>query len=495
LNNLTIWNIEHDLFDSSFTGMYRNLFEFAQSHPDKKAMLLGQKPPQIEWQYRDRLQSRSSPNDQENKTTSSGKSFRLRTISCCGASPGTGKTSVMIRKLVYHIFNNTTENILLLAYTNRAVDEICEAIDAISTQMRQHYFRIGSRYSSGEKWQEQLLNLKIENITTRQDLKALIDNHRIVVGTVSSVVGKTELFKLKKFDQVIIDEASQIPEPMLVGILPKLKKFILVGDHRQLPAVVAQTEPSSEVWDKDLRDIGLTNMRNSLFERLYLLCIKNGWDHAFAQLSHQGRMHQEIMAFPNEFFYGGSLNILPENIGQAKKQMAPLQFKDYSKDKLESLIFSKRTVFIPTPVDGTSNINKTNSYEASLAAEIAAKFKKAFEAENNLTTDSIGIITPYRAQIALIKQALGQLNIEEGLITVDTVERYQGGARQVIIISLCVNELNQMQTLVSLSSEGVDRKLNVAMTRAREHLIMLGNEPLLRKNDLYNQMIERFSRP
>ena len=144
----------------------------------------------------------------------------------------------MVRKLVDHLFNQTTQNILLLAYTNRAVDEICEAIDSIGVHMRDHYFRIGSRFSSGDKWQGQLLNLKIENISNRQALKELIQQHRIVVGTVSSVVGKTELFKLKKFDQVIIDEASQIPEPMLVGILPKFNKFVLVGES---PAIAGSS--------------------------------------------------------------------------------------------------------------------------------------------------------------------------------------------------------------------------------------------------------------
>ena len=236
-------------------------------------------------------------------------------------------------------------------------------------------------------------------------------------------------------------------------------------------------------------------MRNSLFERLYLLCIQNNWSHAYAQLSHQGRMHADIMKFPNQHFYGGSLKVLPKIVDPTQKQISILNNGLNVASNLEKVIFENRTVFISTPVDENSNLNKTNLPEAELAAKIAAAFKRLYESKNDLTPESIGIITPYRAQIAQIKQAVQKFKIDEELITVDTVERYQGGARKVIIISLCVNEISQLKTLVSLSSEGVDRKLNVAMTRAREHLIILGNESLLRMNPLYHQMIEQFTRP
>lgn len=486
------WNIEHDLLDSSFTGMYRQLFDFAKSSKEKRGLLLAQQPPKLLPLDQQILEDDPQMTEEQNEIFM--KVHNARDYFLLWGPPGTGKTSVMLRKIVAHIFQHTGENILLLAYTNRAVDEICEAIDSIGPEMQQQYFRIGSRYSTGEKWQKQLLNVKIEDLSSRQALKDLIDRHRIVVGTISSVVGKTELFKLKNFDQVIIDEASQIPEPMLVGILPLFKKFVLIGDHRQLPAVVAQSEEATLVTDKELQSIGLNDLRNSLFERLYLQCIQNDWNHAFAQLSHQGRMHSEIMEFPNRFFYGNSLKVLPENLDKAQKQIRGLKKLMSPATEMESLIVNNRTVFIPTRADESSIINKTNHHEAILAAEVANIFRKLFAAENSLTPECIGIITPYRAQIALIKQALFQLDIEEGLITVDTVERYQGGARRVIIISLCVNELGQLNTLVSLSSEGVDRKLNVAMTRAREHLILLGNEAILRKNHLYNEMIERFTR-
>ena len=105
--------------------------------------------------------------------------------------------------------------------------------------------------------------------------------------------------------------------------------------------------------------------------------------------------------------------------------------------------------------------------------------------------DSIGIITPYRAQIALIHKYLEELPKDiTQKITVDTVERYQGGARDIIIISFCVNRLSQLQSLISLSQEGVDRKLNVALTRAREQLVLIGNQELLSTDHVYKSLFE-----
>ena len=107
-----------------------------------------------------------------------------------------------------------------------------------------------------------------------------------------------------------------------------------------------------------------------------------------------------------------------------------------------------------------------------------------------MTVKSIGIITPYRAQIAQIRQQLMIENIDVDNLTIDTVERYQGGARDIILISLCTNNLSQLDSLVSLSEEGVDRKLNVALTRARKHLVILGNRQLLMSNTIYGDLIK-----
>jgi len=104
---------------------------------------------------------------------------------------------------------------------------------------------------------------------------------------------------------------------------------------------------------------------------------------------------------------------------------------------------------------------------------------------------TIGIITPYRAQIAAIKLELEKTLPElSNLITIDTVERYQGGARDYIIMSTCSNFSFQLRSLVSLSEDGVDRKLNVAITRSREQFILIGNENVLSQDENYKALIE-----
>ncbi|HOY21208.1 MAG TPA: C-terminal helicase domain-containing protein, partial [Haliscomenobacter sp.] len=157
---------------------------------------------------------------------------------------------------------------------------------------------------------------------------------------------------------------------------------------------------------------------------------------------------------------------------------------------LEQALSSQRMIFCATPLDKIGAAHKTNRHEAEMVGELVAKIQ-ALYAHNGrpFTPRSLGIITPYRAQIAQIRQALQQKGIDVDQITIDTVERYQGGARDIIIISLSTNTASQFRSLISLSEEGVDRKLNVALTRAREQLIILGNGELLSGNAVYRELM------
>ena len=148
-------------------------------------------------------------------------------------------------------------------------------------------------------------------------------------------------------------------------------------------------------------------------------------------------------------------------------------------------------IFLPTPIDDSSPAQKTNKHEAQMVADLVANFQSLYSDNGKeLSRDSIGVITPYRAQIAQIKTALQERALPSETITIDTVERYQGGARDIILISLCTNSSFQLLSLASLSDEGVDRKLNVALTRAREQVILLGNPTILRQNPVYAALID-----
>jgi DNA replication ATP-dependent helicase Dna2 len=132
-------------------------------------------------------------------------------------------------------------------------------------------------------------------------------------------------------------------------------------------------------------------------------------------------------------------------------------------------------------------------HEGDIVVRLLDSFEKIYEYNNQaISTESIGVITPYRAQIARVLKNIELSQIEsKDKITVDTVERYQGGARDIIILSTTVNFLFQMNSLISESEEGIDRKLNVAFTRAREQFILIGNEEILRRNAVYADLIDR----
>ncbi len=491
-----MWNLEHDQMDMSFNSMYQGLFRFAQSKKVKRDLLLTIKPPSKSLPTSDSNNQGFLANTKADAQTLTDeqksileKMLVAQDYFLLWGPPGTGKTSKMLKNYAGWIFENTDENLLLLAYTNRAVDEICDALESLGDEVKDTYLRIGSPHSTAKRFENQLLSKKIEQVTKREELKGVLGRHRIFVSTLASLSNNLVLLTLKRFKRVVIDEASQILEPMLVGLLPNFEQFILIGDHKQLPAVVVQTSEASKVDNEELKAIGLQNLRNSLFERLYKRCCDNKWDWAYDHLSHQGRMHEDIMRFPGELFYEGKLKILPQDIGYSKLQTIPLSSQPTDlQEEWAKQVSKNRIVFISTPVDWETPSRKTNQHEAKQIAQLVLLFQSIYE-PSKINQKSIGIITPYRAQIAQIQEILKNKQIDCEHLTIDTVERYQGGARDIILISLCTNAVSQLESLVSLSDEGVDRKLNVALTRAREHVVILGNEEILKQNDVYLKLI------
>lgn len=128
--------------------------------------------------------------------------------------PGTGKTSYALVAMVKEALSESS-SILLSAYTNRAVDEICDKMDKHKIQ----YIRIGSELSCDERFRKNLLDEKIRLNPNADIVRKVIQETRVFVGTITSISGKLNLFDIKHFDLAIIDEASQILEPNLLGIL------------------------------------------------------------------------------------------------------------------------------------------------------------------------------------------------------------------------------------------------------------------------------------
>lgn len=484
------WNLEPDFFDS-FHNFDQSLFLFLTFDKLKKNLYLGLIPPSVSVG-----EVKDIPENNFCKMTDEQRSLLHAIIHSkdyflLWGPPGTGKTSVMIRNVVAHYYYATDENIMLLAFTNRAVDEICEAVESIGGDIKESYLRIGQTQSSATKFRSNILKNKCENINSRKELLKLIGDARIFISTLTSLQKNMDILKLKKFHRIMVDEASQLPDPAMAGILVHFPHYLLIGDHKQLPAVVLQSQDQSEVKDQELLTIGFHNLRDSVFERMIKRVEKMNWHWALGKLSFQGRMHKEIMTFPGFHFYSDMLKVLPEYADKQKKLIQPLPNLSYVlTSDMARYIQSSRVCFFSTKVDLSDPSGKSNQFEAIQIGQIILFFQQYFkEQQRLLTAFDIGIITPYRAQIACIREYLISIELDISLFTIDTVERYQGSARSIIIYSPCLNYPRQLSTLVSKNTDGVDRKLNVAITRAREHFIMVGNADLLKRSPDYANLI------
>lgn len=496
----SLYALEHDYMDATYTTVYRGLFSFLTAPTSRRALLLNQRLPEIN---KDQKLNGQYLNEDINKIVLQAK--QAEDYFLLVGPPGTGKTSVALKSMVEEFLSSTNEKgepyqLLLLSYTNRAVDEICETLSTILPTP--DYIRIGQEMNCEEAYRPHLLKNSIKDCTRRTDIIRRLTECRIFVGTVASLSGKTALFRIKQFDAAIIDESSQILEPYLLSLLCAptsfnkhecaIRKFILIGDHKQLPAVVLENDRESVVTSPDLKAIGMTNCRNSLFERLFSLYENKQSEGIVAMLHKQGRMHPSVSEFTNRYFYGSRLDIVP-----LKHQQEKLPYKNFSHtNELEKYVATTRIGFIPEGYPPITDNNKTNRKEAAVVAGLVGTIYTLYK-KNHLTLNpdkSIGIIVPFRNQIAMIRHELKKLNLENTeRITIDTVERFQGSQRDIILFSATISQPYQLKILsnpVECEGQRVDRKLNVALTRARKQMFITGNPDLLEHEPVYKELIE-----
>ena len=480
--------VEHASSDVTTTSALRSVLSFCGASQDKRQLLLGQRPPRRDTSIT--LSRSYSPHYDEMLL----KARQAQDYFLLQGPPGTGKTSMALRFLVEEELHSSRltshSSLLLTAYTNRAVDEICSMLEDAGID----YLRIGYEASCDPRFAHRLLDRVLEEKPRLDDIRQQLQQARVIVSTTSMLQSRSFLLDIKHFSLCIVDEASQILEPNIIGLLSSdsIERFILIGDHKQLPAVVVQ--PDDEPT--------LHACRLSLFERLLHQEREAGREAYTAILRRQGRMHPDIAAFPNEFFYARE-QLQPVPLPHQEETELP--YHQPSEDALDDLLKQHRVLFFPSgllsssPVREGSEVgsDKVNPVEASLVADLLRRIYRQY-GERFDATKTVGVIVPYRNQIAMIRREIAQLGIPQLLdISIDTVERYQGSQRDVIIYSFTIRHPYQLDFLCAncFDEDGktIDRKLNVAMTRARKQLLMTGCTSVLNQNPIFAQLILRYS--
>ncbi len=344
--------------------------------------------------------------------------------------------------------------------------------------------------------------LKIEKLyekikEVKQDISFEIMQNARVIATTNST-SASEIMNVMHFDFAIVDEASQASIPSTLIPILKADRFILVGDHFQLPPVVI----SRDAVDKGLDE----SLMNYLAKKYpYQICM----------LEKQYRMNTDICNLVSSLFYDSNL-IADESVKNRRLKLAKsihsvCKAHSSRDDKTEqSTPVSSRaersvaerfhhSEIVPlryTPSQKTLefiNINgkeliksDSKSYfnmaEASFCLELSLSYIKA-----GVKPNEIAIITPYRAQVETIRRLIkksGEIIIYDG-IEIDTVDAFQGREKDLIIISSV--RANHENKLGFLSDK---RRLNVSISRAKKKLILLGSEKLLRTNPLYHSLIK-----
>lgn len=406
-------------------------------------------------------------------------------LSLIQGPPGTGKT-VTSATVVYHLVKQSGSAVLVCAPSNIAVDQLAEklhktglkvvrlcaksreAIDSpVSFLALHNQIRNMDNMTELQKLQQlkdetgELSSSDEKRYRTlkRQCERDLLQNADVICCTCVGA-GDPRLAKMQ-FRSVLIDESTQATEPeCMIPVVMGCRQLVLVGDHCQLGPVVMCKKAAKAGFSQ------------SLFERLVILGIRPN------RLQVQYRMHPALSAFPSNLFYEGSLQNGVTTTERTKKN---LDFPWPQPDK--PMFFYVTTGQEEISSSGTSYLNRT---EAANVEKIVTKFIKA-----GVKPDQIGIITPYEGQRAYLVQCMqisgsfhGKLYQE---IEVASVDAFQGREKDYIVLS-CVRA-NEHQGIGFLNDP---RRLNVALTRAKFGIIIVGNPKVLSKQVLWNHLLNYY---
>ncbi len=413
--------------------------------------------------------------------------------------PGTGKTTTLVAA-VKALINQEKQQILVVAASNTAVDLLTEKLAEAGLQV----LRVGNPARVNRRLMNLTMDSQLEAHPEHKNIKGLrkqaaalkdmahkykrhfgraeqeqrkalfnearkimkeVENHESYLSDqiinnadviTATLVGSNHYaIRQLRYRTLVIDEAGQALEPACWIPILKARKLIMAGDHCQLPPTIKSQEAAR-------KGLSLT-----LMEKLTAL-----YPEAVTMLEEQYRMHEQIMNFSAQEFYGGRLKA-HERVATAKllSDDHPFTFIDTAGCGFEE---QQEESSISNPEEGLFTIKYIKQYLEILDL-------------NRVHSPSIGLIAPYQEQIKFLSIAAAEdptLSTEDVYLTINTIDSFQGQERDVIVISL--TRCNQDRNIGFLADV---RRMNVAITRARKKLIIIGDSSTLSVHPFYLNLI------
>ncbi len=391
---------------------------------DRKDVLFGRREPRFRDERVEYIGNNEAQNDAVNLAVDA------EDCALVHGPPGTGKTYTIAR--IIRALVERGDRVLLSAFTNRAVDNALEAL-------RDQGFEDVVRYGTVSGVREDMQDVRLVRRGEPNDRAAELANAPVVAATTAACGSRA--MREQDFDVALVDEASQLTEPGTLAAINRAERFVLVGDHQQLPPVVRA--------ENDLQE--------SLFQRLI-----ERYPDASVMLDRQYRMAQRIQAFSSVEFYDGQLR-------PATGEVAAQRLTDLGVDVADLPTHLHDTVSFVDP--GGRREGNTNPTEARRVAEIVETFVDA-----GVDPDAIGVIAPFRAQVAEIGRRTD--------VTVDTVDRFQGSSKEVIVVSFVAT--GDLDGPIFEDN----RRMNVALTRAKKACVVVGDPNALASDPFYSRLLD-----